>query len=121
MTTITLRTIDGPQTVNATIIDGLAYHHRNIGHDAFSHDEWVVTHVASGRNPLPESFSFHTEKACQVFIEEIRPLADWSLSAEELWMQHGKLYSHESAPIKEALKKAYRKALESQQAEVAHE
>ena len=111
---ITITTINGAQTVNATVIDGLAYHHRCIGIGAFSKDEWVVTHVASGRNPLPESFSFHAEEACRVFIEEIRHLVNWSLPAEELWKQYGELYAPSSAAIAEALKKAYRRALDSQ-------
>ena len=113
-TKVTLATINGPEIVNATVIDGLAYHHRSLAPGLLSKDEWVVTHVASGRNPLPESLSFHSEQACQVFIEEIRNLADWSLSAEELWQRHGKTYHPSSTKMVEALRNAYVKALGSQ-------
>lgn len=109
--TITLATIDGPQTVNATVIDGLAYHHASIARDVFSKDEWIVTHVASGRSIISDLMPFHSEQACRVFIEEIQPLADWSLSAEELWKQHGKLHAPSSTAIKTALRQAYQKAL----------
>ena len=126
-TTITLALSTGPFRIKANVINGLAYHPQCVfneddGDIMFSEMRWSVSHVASGRTMLPGyELSLPSEEACLTFIDEVKDLADWSLSAEQLWQQHGPLLHPASAAMVEALRNAYHRALTGQQAEVRHE
>lgn len=118
-TFITLALSTGPFRIKATVLNGLAYHPQCVFNEdtngvALSEMRWSVSHVVSGRTMLPGyELSLPSKEACIAFIDDVKDLADWSLSAGQLWQQHGSPLHPSSAAMVEALRRAYHKALES--------